>query len=145
MTEPILRIDTNSDVVAAAFREVGSKRLMAWVAFSLREEAHDFIPFVQQNYLSGQKLKRRTGQTSDSVKTWMPGSKKLKVYSDITARVRPGVGITGSLNYLGRWTGTEREFMRPAFAAFAAGNRVERAIDDNIDKMLRKVFNEKQN
>lgn len=116
---------------AAKKYEKAAKTLDTWIKIGVGDYAHDFIPYVQQNYLHGQALKRLTGETEESVNTWYSKRKK-------TWFVRPGIGIAGSLNYLGKWVGTSKEFMRPAFAAFSASNDLEKKIAEKIKRNLEK-------
>ena len=124
--------------------DIQKKHIASWVQFSLREEADKFVPFVRLNYLQGQKLRRITGRTASSIKAWTPKKGTIKKHG-LTKGVfiRPGVGIAGNLNYLGKWVNTEREFMRPALLRFRTGGRVENAVRKNIDKMLDEVLDEK--
>lgn len=115
-----------------------SEHLAAWVLYGLGDASHEFIPFVQYEYLRGQVLNRITGETSDSVQAWHPRKWKN---GEQTYFIRPGVGIDGNLNYLYRWIGTEYEFMRPAWEHFTAIRSVGDYISRNIDKMLEKGRN----
>lgn len=117
------------------------QRLGAWVQYALRSEADDFTEYVKNSWLSGQAMNRRTGELYNSVKPWTPkGRPKKGLFSNVQGvYIRPGVGIPGTLNYLGRYIGTEKEFMIPAFEQFTALGRVQRAVEDNVAKMLDKV------
>lgn len=95
------------------------------------EVSMDFASYVKYNYLMGQKLKRRTGRTFQSVKFF-----KIK---DKQMGIRPGVGIRGSLNYLGRWTGTRREFMSPALGKFSRAGKATKVANFLLQQQLRKM------
>lgn len=116
-----------------ALEEINQRRLLAWCRFAIREEAEDFVEYVRSSWLSGQAMQVRTGRTRDSVTPWT--NKKGQIL------VRPGVGIPGTLNYLNRWIGTDKEFMYPAFRSFGTA-RIGRAIEKNVDRMLDKVAKE---
>ena len=138
-----LSITDNGSIrlVSEKLEAIGEDRLTAWVRWSLGEESDTFVDFVQSNYLSGQSLNVITGETRSHVGAWM--QRKLKGKKQSVFVIRPGKGIPGLQNYLERWTGTRHEFMRPAFTAFGAENRIARAVESNIEKMIRKVENEK--
>ena len=128
------------EATSEKLKAIGETRLMAWIRWSLGEESDSFVDFVKAGYLSGQRLKVLTGETRDHVGAWM--QKKNRGKRESVFVIRPGKGIPGLQNYLERWTGTEHEFMRPAFAAFGAESKIIRAVEANIEKMIRKVEDE---
>lgn len=127
-----MTIRTNAGKFADKLESISEKRLNAWIRFTFREEAEDFAKYVQDAWLRGRAMERITGETADSVQPWTKNN---------VIKVRPGVRVPGSLNYLGRFVGTEKEFMRPAWAEFSRGRRVQKAVDKNIEKMLEEVIN----
>lgn len=97
--------------------------------FIVNQISEDFAQFVRDNYLSGQVLGVRTGETRESTRFFksQPG-----VFG-----VRPGVGVRGSLNYLNRFERGALPFMGPAYRAYTSsgeperiGNRIMGAIID---------------
>ena len=145
MSLEFLSITDNGTIetVSKKLEAISEDRLMAWVRWAIGAESDDFVDFVKDRYLSGASavLKPRTGTTRGHVAAWM--QKKLKGKRQSVFVIRPGVGIDGMQNYLERWTGTRHEFMRPAFAAFGAENRIAMAVDRNISRQIEKVENEK--
>lgn len=135
----MIEISTQTNIrmkkLSKTIGSINKERLSTWVRFGAREAAEQYTQYVKFGWLSGKALDVRTGKTRDSVRPWT--NKKKQIF------VRPGVGIPGSLNYLGRWTGTSREFMRPSFRAFGEG-RVSSIVDRNIDRMLDVVAKEAQ-
>ena len=87
--------------------------------------------FTKVNYLMGQKLNRKTGETFQSVKFF-----KLK---NFVMGVKPGVGVRGSLNYLNKWIGTDKEFMAPALKQFEDSRRAEKIMKQIIAKRTAKA------
>lgn len=141
-----VNVTSNASEVADHLENVSQRRLNAWVYYALNDEAWDFARHVRDQWLNGRAMNRRTGETADSVLPWSPVRRKSQM--SLSQRVgsvyvRPGVGIQGSLNYLNRYVGTSREFMIPAFQRWQANGRITKAVDDNIDKMLKKVASEK--
>jgi len=118
---------------------IASKRLNAWVRFALIEEANEFAEYVKETKLTGNPLKKRTGETYNSVKAW---TRKATSKRASALLVRPGVGVKGSLNYLAKWVGTPLEFMRPAFTEFRRGDRILKAVSENVSRQLDKAVKE---
>ena len=129
------------EAVAEKLEAIGEDRLISWVRWSLGEQSDEFVDYVRKTRLSGQSMKVLTGETRDHIGAWM--QRKLRGKKESVFVIRPGKGIDGLQNYLERWTGTKHEFMRPAFAAFGAENRIARAVESNIEKMIRTVEYEK--
>lgn len=119
---------------------IGDKRLMAWIRWSIGDESDKFVSFVKRDYVSGQRLGVITGETRRHIGAWM--QKKSHGKKESVFVIRPGKGIKGLQNYLERWTGTKHEFMRPAFVAFGAEYQITKAVEANLDKMLKKVEDE---
>ena len=86
-------------------------------------------------------MKVVTSETRDHIGAWT--LKKLRGRKTNTNVIRPGKGIDGLHNYLERWTGTKHEFMRPAFESFGGQLQVTRQIENNLERMISKVNNEK--
>lgn len=106
-----------------------AEHLAAWVTMALGDEAHNLERVIKGNYLSGQALNKITGKTYDSVQAFF--------FRNTIWRVRPGVGVRGNLNYLARWTGTEHEFMRPAFDSVK--DSIARHVEERLAQHLREV------
>lgn len=136
---------TDKGTISAASEKleaIGEDRLMAWIRWSLGDESDTFVEFVRKGYLSGQRLNVLTGETREHVGAWM--QKRLKGKKQTVFLIRPGKGILPGLqNYLERWTGTRHEFMRPAFDAFGGEYKITQAVEANLDRMIRKVNDEK--
>ena len=94
--------------------------------------AHEAVEFIRNNYLRGQALERITGETYESVHAY---------YVNGEWWIRPGVGIAGCLNYLARWVGTDREFMRPGFDRFLQG-RGRTNMLESMTARIEKVWKE---
>ena len=109
--------------------EYAAKHLSSWVTMALGDEAHNLERVIKSDYLSGQALKKVTGQTYNSVQAFF--------FRNSVWRVRPGVGVRGNLNYLARWTGTEHEFMQPAFDRVK--NQIKSILENKIQKHLQEV------
>ncbi len=89
--------------------------------------AHEGADYIRQRYLRGQALNYITGETYGHVKAYY--DRALGEWW-----IRPGVGIPGSHNYLARWVGTDREFMKPGFEAFLnQRKKVEDAVRDRVE------------
>lgn len=105
------------------------EHLPKWVTMALGDEAHNLERVIKSDYLSGQALNKITGKTYDSVQAFF--------FRNTIWRVRPGVGVKGNLNYLARWTGTEHEFMRPAFDSVK--DSIARHVEERLAQHLREV------
>ena len=125
-------VKTNSAKVSKDVRKI-STSVQQWCKFAVGKEADIFRDYVKSNWLQGKALKYRTGITHDHVKVWSKG---------YTVYVRPGIGIQGTQNYLAKWIGTKHEFMRPAFKEFSSSGRIEKAVKENLDKMMEIVCEE---
>lgn len=138
-----LRIYTNAEAISEALEKVSERRLAAWVQYALSSEADDFAEYVKEGWLTGRAMKKVTGETYESVRPWTPKKRKLSgtgLFASVKGvYVRPGVNIPGTLNYLGRYIGTKHEFMKSAWAYFNASQRVVKAVDENVARMLDKV------
>lgn len=96
--------------------------------FIVSQVADDYADWVRDRYLSGQVLRKVTGETYSSTKFF-----KMQ---EGTFGVRPGVGVPGSLNYLYRWVGTGREFMKPSARAFRAAGMPQKTADRILSGIL---------
>ena len=128
------------DAVKGAFEVIGENRLQAWVRYAVGADSDKLVQFIRVNYLTCQKLNIVTGETRDHIGTWTMGKFKGKKFNRQV--IRPGKGIDGVQNYIAKWTGTEHEFMMPAFRAFGAEARFSRDIKENILKMGNKALAE---
>ena len=95
------------------------------------EVAKKYADYTKVNYLMGQALKRQTGETFQSLKFF-----KMK---NLKMGVKPGVGIRGSLNYLNKWIGTDKDFMKPSLAKFENSRRPEKIIKFIIAKRTKQA------
>ena len=134
-------ITSNSESLAARLETI-EKRVGAWTYYELIKQAKAYRDEVKQNWLSGQALDVRTGFTRDSVWAWK--NRRGEILVRVGAFDKEGHTIQGSLNYLARFTGTPHEFMRPAWTRFSAGNRVEKAVQSNFDRMMKKVIEDEK-
>ena len=137
-----MRIEVDAKKMHLMLKGISEDRLDAWVDYSFYDEAFALSDFIKRQFLSGQKMKvrpddkRRSGvpHTRDRVLPYKYKSKK-----EHTIVLRPGVGIPGMQNYLVRYVGTAHEFMKPAFEAFGGRLRIEKAVRENVENMLKKV------
>lgn len=107
---------------------LGVRASLATLAPSLiGDVAHEAVDYIRQRYLRGQALNYITGETYEHV----------NAYYDRARRewwIRPGVGVPGSHNYLAKWVGTEKEFMKPGFEAFLHQRvKVEDEIKERVE------------
>ncbi len=98
--------------------------------YGLALSSLDYAEFIKENYLLGQKMDKKTGELFDSVK--FIKNKNFKSQSYV---VLAGVGISGHLNYLNRYIGTQHEFMSPSFKRWQSENRAIKIIEDNFEKV----------
>jgi len=101
--------------------------------YSASEIADDLAFFIRETFLTGRALEKRTKETYGSVKGYEASRGPEGHYVDF------GVGVNGHLNYLHRWNGTSREFMRPARAAYEATGRWVDLVEENLERMGRKL------
>ena len=115
--------------------QVGQVRLQAWVNYAINDEAHSYIEYVRRSWLSGQAL--NATPESDVWKSLAVWTRKR----DQRTFIRPGVGINGMLNYLARWDKKSgHEFMDPSWMAYGGNEKINKAVMDNIEKMMAKTF-----
>lgn len=86
--------------------------------------AHDACEYIKNTFLTGRALAKRTGETYDSIQVFY--DKQVKSWY-----IKAGVGINGHLNYLFKWIGTSKEFMRPGWEEYLSLNE-GRLVDDVI-------------
>lgn len=98
--------------------------------FIVSQVAEEYADWVRDRYLSGQVLRKLTGETYESTKFF-----KLQ---DGAFGVRPGVGVPGNLNYLHRWIGTRKEFMKPSARAFQQAGMPQKTADRILSGILRR-------
>ena len=126
---------------------VSEEYLPKWINYVLNHDANEFAEYVRMFWASGQRINIVTGETFNTIMPFVPSRKRRKLKTDdIYYSVRPGVGVDGNLNFHGRWAKPAyqqfgHEFMRPAFAAFTAGNRVERDVQQNVDRGIQMALN----
>lgn len=106
-----------------------SALLETWIRSATGDIAHGAGEYIKRGYLIGQALSKRSGLTYGSVKQFY--AKREKAWY-----LRPGVGVRGSLNYLAKWIGTDKEFMKPGFDAYLNSWDVEGAIIKKIEAKL---------
>ena len=137
-----MRIEIDAKEMRLMLKGITEDRLNAWVDYSFYDEAFALSDFIKRQFLSGQAMNVRP---EDERKRGIPHTRdrvlpyRYKGKREHTLILRPGVGIRGMQNYLVRYVGTSHEFMRPAFNAFGGSMRVERAVRENIEKMIKKV------
>lgn len=126
---------------------VAQEYLPKWINYVLNHDANEFAEYVRRFWVSGQAINIVTGETFNSIQPFVPANKRRKLKTDdIFYSVRPGVGIRGNLNFHGRWAKPNyqqfgHEFMRPAFIAFTAGDRIQRDVQREIDKGFQMALN----
>lgn len=98
--------------------------------YATAEVAKRFADYTKRNYLLGQSLNRVTGETYNSVKFF-----KQK---EMQMGVRPGVGIRGSLNYLNKYIGTSKEFMKPSSNEFKTSGRAEKVLKFILNQTIKR-------
>lgn len=94
------------------------------------EVAKKFSDYTRRNYLLGQSLQKRSGETYRSVKFYKKENMEMGV--------SPGVKVPGSLNYLNKWIGTDRDFMRKSYKSFVQSGRADKTAEYIINQLLRK-------
>ena len=133
-----VNIDVRGDEeLRAKLNDIADARLQAWVNYAISDEAHLYVDYVRRSWLSGQAL--NANPSSDVWKSLATWTRKR----DQRTFIRPGVGITGLLNYLARWDRKSgHEFMNPSWEAYGGAARIKKAVLDNVDKMMSKTFKE---
>ena len=99
--------------------------------YGLYKSAEDYATYVKEKYLSGQAMNYRTGELYKSVK-YLKDSEMTHSYV-----VMAGVGIAGHLNYLNRYVGTNKEFIKPAFKDWQSQKRAFNIMESNFDKIAK--------
>ena len=126
---------------------VSAEFLPKWISYTLNKDANEFAEYVRNFWISGQAIKKDTGETFDTLGPFVPSRKRRKNATDeIYYSVRPGVGVPGNLNFHARWSKPAykqfgHEFMRPAFKAFTAGDKVQKDVERNIETGLQWALN----
>lgn len=100
--------------------------------YGLAEASKNYATFVKSGYLTGQSMAKRTGTLFESVKFL-----RTKGRPELSYSVMPGVGVKGHLNYLTRYIGTEKEFMKPSFERWKSKKEAIRIIEDNFQKVAK--------
>lgn len=146
----IVAVDAASiERLAALARSMGvsAEYLPKWISYTLNKDANDFAEYVRIFWISGQAINKVTGETFDTLGPFVPSRKRRRSATDeIYYSVRPGVGVPGNLNFHGRWAKPAykqfgHEFMRPAFRAFTAGDKVQKDVEKNIETGLQWALN----
>lgn len=145
MKDTLVAVDQSTiDQLTRLARSMGvsSEYLPVWINYTLNRSANEFAEYVRSFWISGNAINKVTGETFDSLRPFVPSRKRRRKSTDeIYYSVRPGVGVTGNLNFHGRWAKAAyarfgHEFMRPAFQAFTTGDKIERAVQENVDRGL---------
>ena len=111
---------------------VSAEELSGWVRSAVGDKSHDFKDFARQHF--NNYMRTITGQTVNSINTWTPKTRRRGSELDTTQwYVRPGVGIRGRLNYLAKWIGTEKEFMRPMYNSWVNMAQVPEYVAQAIE------------
>ena len=150
MSDQLVAVDQMTiDRLTALAKSLGvsEEYLPVWINYTLNRSANDFAEYVRNYWISGNAINRVTGETFNSLMPFVPSRKRRKMKTDeIYYSVRPGVGITGNLNFHGRWAKPAyqqfgHEFMRPAFRAFTAGDKVQKDVLRNVDNGMQWALN----
>jgi hypothetical protein len=126
-----LRIDIDKEIGERITRRGGS--LPAIMDFSMGDVAQDMAVYIRESFLDGNALEKRTGKTFASVRHYNAKKGIAGHYVDF------GVAVKGHLNYLHRWTGTDREFMGPGKAGYESTGRYMDLVEENLERMERKL------
>ena len=150
MSDQLVAVDQSTiDQLTRLAKSMGvsEEYLPVWINYVLNHDANEFAEYVRGYWISGNAINRVTGETFNSLMPFVPSRKRRKNKTDeIYYSVRPGVGIRGNLNFHGRWAKGAyaqfgHEFMRPAFRAFTAGDKVQKDVIRNVDKGLQWALN----
>lgn len=101
--------------------------------YGLAEASKNYATYVKLGYLTGNPMGLRTGQLFESVKFL-----RTKGRPELSYTVMAGVGIKGNLNYLNRYVGTEKEFMRPSFQKWKSEKEALKIIEANFQQEAKK-------
>lgn len=116
------------DDIAEKYEALGED-LQKIYDYGIAEAAKDYTKYVKEGYLSGNPMRKITGQLFGSVK--FVRTKNIK---SLSYTVLPGVGVKGNLNYLNRFIGTDKEFMAPSFKRWKDTKRIEALLQSNFEK-----------
>lgn len=126
-----IKLDGNADKNV----KYASKHIYKWFVSALGDKAHEYRDFARKTFTS--YLENRTGETVDSINTWIP--KRERKSQNPKWYIRPGVNIPGMLNYLSIWVGTSRDFMNLSFEAWMLNADIagymERQIEDRFNNL----------
>lgn len=113
-----------------------AERMPSITDFMENQVAESFREHLVRTQMSGQTLGRRTGKTAGSVRQWRD---KRGGWS-----IRPGVGISGSLNYLQgpHFEGGARPFTMRAVQSFAASREASKITARIFNAMMKRIFGE---
>lgn len=106
-----------------------ARRLKGLVRSAIGDIAHEGEEFIKKNYLEGQALHKITGELHGSVQAFYAGDKGSWF-------IKKGVRVRGNLNYVAKWIGTSKEFMRPGFDRFLASKDIAAQVAAKVDKSL---------
>ena len=126
-----LRIDIDKEIGKRITRLGGS--LPAIMDFSMGDVAQDMAVFIRESFLNGKALGKRTGETFANVRHYNARKGVAGHYVDF------GVGVKGHLNYLHKWTGTDRAFMGPGKAGYESTGRYMDLVGKNLERMERRL------
>lgn len=102
-----------------------------WVNMAIGDKAHDLADRMRGEVYPFY-LTQRTGRTRDSIGAFMR-KRGRKAYIS-TWYVRAGIGVPGSLNYLGRWVNTEHDFWHGTFNGWRKMTDIERYIGEKVEE-----------
>lgn len=98
-----------------------------WITKATGDIAKNAIAYIKSNFLHGRAMNKITGELEGSIKQWRDKREGAWYF-------RPGVGISGSLNYLTRYIGTEHEFMVPGWEEYQLKNNITDYLADYVEK-----------
>lgn len=119
------------DKITDDYEKLG-KDLQSIYDYGLAEASKNYALFVKIGYLTGNPMKRRTGELFKSVKFI-----RTKGKPELSYTVVPGVGIRGHLNYLNRYVGTDKEFMKPSFKSWKNRKVIDQILENNFNKIAK--------
>lgn len=129
-------ITTNAKEIASFLEKVSDVRLEAWIRAAMGKEADSYADYVKECWLSGDPVRMITGELRGSVAPYTP---KKRVPGEVSVTVTKGVNVWGMLNYVAKWNGTSKEFMKPSWLRWQGEKRMGYAIDRVVQEQLSKA------